>query len=115
LLSDRLSAQSTMWRDLRTEVGSGAHAVSVMHLVSTNNDRRFPSIRLPATIEVETPAVFAHHTVSINSLAVRRAIDESAARSGRRGPPLNVTKILAALEDRYGFTDVVYRSRADWP
>jgi hypothetical protein len=75
--------------------------------IVTLNDKDFPAARLPTGIDVQRPAVFAHHTVSLNPPAALRAIDSIAARSGRKGAVLTRDDILQVLNDRYRFVDAV--------
>jgi hypothetical protein len=75
--------------------------------IVTHNMKDFPASLLPATIEVLSPAEFAHNTVSVDPMAATRAIKKIADRSGRAGPRLTSDEILDLLADRYGFDDAV--------
>jgi hypothetical protein len=74
-------------------------------VIVTSNLRHFPIESLPAGIEVQSPAVFAHHAVSLNPIAAMTAIEQIAARSGAHGPPRDVPTIIDALEQRYNFVE----------
>jgi len=81
-------------------------------VIVTHNLRDFPRERLPDGVDVQSPAVFAHHAVSLNLAAALRAIATIADRSGRHGPLLDVSSVLDLLDQRYGHTDAVALLRA---
>jgi hypothetical protein len=74
-------------------------------VIVTSNLKDFPRPSVPTSLEVQSPAQFAHHTVSLNPVAALRAIEKVADRSGRQGPPFSTTDVLTTLEERYGLTD----------
>lgn len=92
-----------------------AAVVAGAGMIVTHNLKDFPRDRVPASIEVQSPAEFAHNTVSLNPPAALRAIKSVAGRSGHRGPVLTVPGILDTLNDRYGFTDAVVFLREQAP
>lgn len=76
-------------------------------VIVTHNDRDFPADRIPAGIDVQSPAQFAHHSVSAHPSAGLRAVEAVAARSGNRGRRLTVQDVFQLLEDRYGWFEAV--------
>lgn len=84
-----------------------AAVVAGVGAIVTNNIKDFPREKVPRGIDLQSPADFAHNTVSLNPLAALRAIREVADRSGRKGPPLTVADILDLLVERYGFDEAV--------
>ncbi len=92
-----------------------AAVVAGAGMIVTHNLKDFPRDKVPASIEVQAPAEFAHNTVSLNPAAALRAIETVAGKSGHRGPVLTVPGILDTLNDRYGFADAVVRLRKQAP
>ncbi|HVQ93022.1 MAG TPA: PIN domain-containing protein [Mycobacteriales bacterium] len=90
-------------------------------VIVTHNLRDFPRGRVPGSIDVQSPAEFAHHAVSVNPAAALRAVRMIAARTGRHGPAWDVAGLLDTLEARYRFTQavgilrVVADGPAGWP
>ncbi len=74
-------------------------------LIVTGNFRDMPVALIPSTIQLQTPAEFAHNTVAINPAAAVRAVQKMAERF--RNPAHSIDQILDTLVDRYGFTDAV--------
>ncbi len=91
-----------------------AAVVAGAGVIVTHNLKDFPRDRVPENIDVQSPAVFAHHAVSLNPNAALRGIEVITARSGHRGPARDVAWILSTLEERYGLTDAVDILRATW-
>lgn len=75
--------------------------------IVTVNRRDFPADRLPDTLEVLDPAVFAVNTVSLDPARAARAVQAIAARSGRVGQTWTVADVLARLESRYAMGETV--------
>lgn len=63
--------------------------------------------RIPPGTQILTAREFTANTVALNPSRALTAVQEIAARSGRFGPPLNVSDILEALRDRYGLVEAV--------
>lgn len=114
-------AQARGWEPLEGSFGlpdpNDEHVVAAAvvggaGVIVTHNLKDFPRERLPDNIDVQSPAVFAHHAVSLNPDAALRGIEAIAARTGRRGPTRDVAWILSTLEQRYGLTDAVDILRA---
>lgn len=82
-----------------------AAVVASAGVIVTLNLKDLPRSLVPDAIDIQTPAEFAHNTVSLNPPAALRAIAEIARR--HRRPPDTVPDILTALEQRYGFADAV--------
>jgi PIN domain len=76
-------------------------------VIVSHNLRDFPRHLVPSGIGLQSPAEFAHHTVSLNPPAALHAIATISVRSGRKGPHRTVSDILTILNDRYGFIDAV--------
>jgi hypothetical protein len=93
--------------DVDDEHVVAAAVVAGAGVIVTHNLRDFSRDRVPASIDLQAPAEFAHNTVSLNPPAAFRAIEAIAMRSGRHGPILSTTEILEILEGRYGFLDAV--------
>lgn len=74
-------------------------------VIVTENFRDMPSALIPPTIQLQTPAEFAHNTVAINPAAALRAVEKVAKRF--RNPPQTPDQILDTLIDRYGLADAV--------
>lgn len=74
--------------------------------IVTSNLRDFPRDRVPARIDVLSPAEFAASTVSIDPLAAQRALGQMSDRRGRHGPPQSTAEILTVLVERYGMREV---------
>ncbi|MFE5705054.1 PIN domain-containing protein [Rhodococcus koreensis] len=74
-------------------------------VIVTNNLKDFPPKRVPAHIQVISPAEFAADTVSVSPAAAARAVETMAARLAR--PPLTVEEVLEQLVARYGMDDAV--------
>lgn len=73
----------------------------------TNNLSDFPRDKVPAAIDLLSPAEFAVSTVELNPAAARRAVDEIAERSGRHGKSLTVDEVLDLLVRRYDMHEAV--------
>lgn len=73
----------------------------------TNNLSDFPRDKIPASIDLVSPAAFAASTVELDPAAARRAVGEIAERSGRHGVSLTASEILDLLVSRYGMDEAV--------
>jgi len=109
-------AEATGWEALEGSYGLpdpddehvvAAAVVAGAGVIVTHNLKDFPRDRVPVSIDLQSPADFAHHTVAVDPQAALRAVETIASRSGRQGPPRTVTNILDTLHDRYSFTDAV--------
>lgn len=74
-------------------------------VIVTENFRDMPIHLLPPTIQLQSPAEFAHNTVALNPQSGVRAVDEMARRF--RDPPYTVGEILDVLVERYHFNEAV--------
>lgn len=81
-----------------------AAVVSGADAIVTHNVRDFPPGKLPADLAVQVPSSFAEHTITVDPARALAAVEEIAARSGRRGPYLTVDEVLALLANRYAMT-----------
>lgn len=84
-------------------------------VIVTSNLQDFPPPLVPSSLDIQSPAVFAHHTVSLNPVAALRALEKIARRSGRHGPVFEVPALLDTLEHRYEFVDAVAIIRDTMP
>lgn len=100
--------------DVDDEHVLAAAVVGGAGVIVTHNLRDFPTDRLPPQVEVQSPQVFAHHTVSLNPAVALRAIQDIADRSGKKGPPRTVDDILTVLEERYTMTDAAAELRSSY-
>lgn len=82
-------------------------------VIVTLNTKDFPVDRVPASITVVTPAAFVHQLAVDHCPAASRAVDEIAARSGRRMRALTRTDVLDVLTERYGMDAFASRLRSD--
>jgi hypothetical protein len=78
-------------------------------VIVTENFRDMPLALIPSTIQLQTPAEFAHNTVAITPAAALRAVQRMTERF--RNPPQSVDQVLDDLISRYGFTDAVQMIR----
>lgn len=78
-------------------------------VIVTENLRDMPVALIPPTIQLQTPAEFAHNTVAINPAAALRAVEQMAERF--RNPPQSIDQVLDDLVSRYGFIDAVQMIR----
>lgn len=83
--------------DANDEHVVAAAVVAGAGMIVTHNLKDFPRDRVPASIDMQSPAEFAHNTVSLNPPAALCAIEAMAGRSGRQGPILTVAGILDTL------------------
>jgi predicted nucleic acid-binding protein len=114
-------AEVTGWEPLEGTFGlpdpndehvSAAAVMARAGVIVTTNFKDFPDDKLPADLQVLSPAEFAYNTVSIDPVRSLRAVQAIAARSGRSGPTWTVDDVLIFLEARYGMTDTVELLRA---
>lgn len=98
--------------DVDDEHVVAAAFVGGAEVIVTLNLKDFPAEKLPASIEVLTPAVFARNTVDLSPRGALAAIDEIVTRSGRHGPLLTRESALAALENIYAMHEAVNSLRA---
>lgn len=107
-------AEVTGWERLDGSYGlpdpDDEHVVAAAEIggagvIVTQNLRDMPTALIPPTIQLQTPAEFAHNTVAINPANARRAVEQMAERL--RKPPHSVDQVLNDLLSRYGFTDAV--------
>lgn len=82
-----------------------AAVVAGAGVIVTDNLKDFPPDLMPPGIEVQDPAVFATHTVSVDPHRGAAAVEKMASRSGQDGPSTSIEDVLDLLEDRYGMTD----------
>ncbi|GAA0651294.1 PIN domain-containing protein [Kutzneria viridogrisea] len=73
--------------------------------IVTENLTDFPVDKVPSTIDVIPPHVFAANTVEVSPGHAFAAVKEIAQRSGRSGPPLTPADIVTRLESRYRMYD----------
>lgn len=78
-------------------------------VIVTENFRDMPLAMIPSTIQLQTPAEFAHNTVAIKPAAALRAVQQMAERF--RNPPQSVDQVLDDLVRRFGLTDAVQMIR----
>jgi PIN domain len=76
-------------------------------VIVTHNMDDFPADRMPAGLKVLQPAVFAYHAVVLDPAPALRAVEQIAARSGRRGHSWTLAEVLDLLVARYRMDDVV--------
>lgn len=89
-----------------------AAVVGGAEVIVTMNLKDFPPNRLPPNIRAVAPAEFLHDTVATAPHLAARAVDEIAARSGRKGPAMDIDAVLTTLEQRYGCINAVAAIRA---
>lgn len=82
-------------------VAAGAGAIV------TSNIKDFPQDRLPAHLQVVSPAEFAENTVAVDPIRARAAIQAIVTRSGRSGPTLSEDDLLDILTLRYSMHGAV--------
>lgn len=85
-------------------VAGGADAIV------THNLRDFPRAKVPAHIEVVSPALFTADTVSVSPDVALRAVTAMVARY--RAPGRSVDEVLDELATRYGVEEAVEMIRA---
>jgi hypothetical protein len=73
----------------------------------THNTDDFPTDRLPAGLKVVEPAVFAYQAVALDPAPALSAVEQIAARSGRRGHSWTPAEVLDLLVARYRMDDAV--------
>lgn len=83
---------------------AAAAVIACAGAIVTVNVKDFPADRLPDTLEVLHPAVFALNTVSLDPVRAARAVQAIASRSGRLGQTWAVADVLtrAAEPLRHG-------------
>lgn len=74
--------------------------------IVTENDKDFPSDRLPRGTEIVSARDFAARVVGDNRVQARRAVEQIAKRSERQGPKMSVDDVIGQLEKRYRMTEV---------
>lgn len=72
--------------------------------IVTHNVKDFPSSKIPAGMDIVSPAEFAANTVSLDPLRALDGINAIAGRSGRKGPVLTVDDVLDGLLRNYEMT-----------
>lgn len=111
-------AEVTGWEKLEGSYGlpdpNDEHVVAAAEIggagvIVTENFRDMPVALVPSTIQLQTPAEFAHNTVAVNPAAALRAVEQMAARF--RNPPHTVDQVLDDLINRYGLADAVQMIR----
>ena len=80
--------------------------------IITVNWRDFPSERLPADLELQSPAQFAANTVALDPARAAEAVRQIVARSGMRGSTRTNDEVLSLLASRYGLDAAVELIRA---
>lgn len=78
--------------------------------IVTENIKDFPRERVPAHIQILSPAQFCADTVSVAPTLALRAVQTIAARFTR--PPMTVEEVLDMLVTRYGMDEAVDTLRA---
>lgn len=82
--------------------------------IVTSNIKDFPRDRIPARLQVVSPAEFAENTVAVDPIRARAAIQAIVTRSGRGGPRLSEDDLLDILSLRYsmyGAVDLIRQAR----
>jgi predicted nucleic acid-binding protein len=80
--------------------------------IVTHNVKDLPDNRLPEGIKVIRPAAFAYDTVALHPTLALKAVEEIAARSGRRGELWTPDDVLDNLASRYAMNEAVDELRA---
>ncbi len=84
-----------------------AAVVAGAGVIVTSNLKDFPRSRLPSTLEALSPGAFAVHTVSLDPLLARQAVEVIAQRSGRHGRAFTADQMLERLHRTYAMRDAV--------
>lgn len=75
--------------------------------IVTHNVDDFPADRIPKGIKILKPPVFAYDTVALHPAPALRAVEQIAARSGRRGESWTPVDVLDQLVTRYSMDEAV--------
>lgn len=82
-----------------------AAVVSGARSIVTENVRDFPQDKLPPGIHIVSAKIFAHDTVSMHPQRAVAAVENMAARTGRKGTRLTPNDILDVLDRQYDMSE----------
>lgn len=108
-----VDAESQGWEGLEGTYGlpdpNDEHVVAAAVVagagaIVTHNMKDFPSSKIPAGMDIVSPAEFAANAVSVDPLRAMDGINAIAGRSGRKGPALTVDDVLDKLLRTYEMT-----------
>ncbi len=69
-------------------------------LIVTNNHKDFPTNQLPDGLDIRSPDDFLCDLHDVDPASTRAALDNVCARTGRHGPRLSVSDLVAILKTR---------------
>ncbi|UFU01873.1 PIN domain-containing protein [Ruania suaedae] len=78
-------------------------------VIVTENLKHFPRAQVPRHIEIQTPADFAAHTVSVNPQRAGEAVTRMLARY--TNPPVSPERFLDLIVERYRMSETAERLR----